>query len=248
MDALVLGPPDLLHGERPGEERVLAEVLVVAAAVRVADEVRRRAEEHLVGEEPRLLTEDGAVLVVELAVEGRGGRRGRRDTGGQRVLAGAAADAGAAVGHPEGRDAELRDPDDGALGELQDALLELRVLLDLADRDLLDLLLETHHLEQHRRPLLGRQVRVVPRQVVGGGRCRQHPDAQRDRQRGVQGPPEPFVLCHHRLHRLVTRNVSHAPWSWRGQIPFRSGGDAEAPGGCRVPSSAAAPGVANLPV
>ena len=69
---------DLLGRQDTRQVRVLTEVLIVPAIVRVTNEVHARSEQHVMRESPCLLAEDSASLIVQLAVESRGHSRGGR--------------------------------------------------------------------------------------------------------------------------------------------------------------------------
>ena len=170
-----LDAADDLRREGAGQVRVLAEELVVASAVRRADQVQDRSPEHLGA--PRRAAPRRAPrpsCVVEAAVEG--GRR--RDLGGQRGRgrlgeAVAAPDAGAAVGHPEVGDRQLRDALDVAAdqGEVAaHAVVRVPVVevlvVDGAVEDLLELLVQRHRVEQELGSLFRWESGVHPWQVL----------------------------------------------------------------------------------
>ena len=71
-DAVTLDRADLGDGHRAGEERVLAEVLEVASALRHAGEIQAGSLDDVQGEGARLYADDIAKLRRDRGVERRG--------------------------------------------------------------------------------------------------------------------------------------------------------------------------------
>ena len=115
-DALRLHAADPRAGHLAGQQRVLGEVLEVAAAERRALEVRARSEQHADALGAGLAPQRGADLLEQRHVPGRRERRARREAGGRAAAAQPrvverllAADAVRAVGEHDRRHAEPLD-------------------------------------------------------------------------------------------------------------------------------------------
>ena len=82
-DALALDAPHQRAGQLTGHQRVLSEVLEVAAAQRVPLDVHAWTEQHADAERPALLAERDADGVQQFSVPGGGETDGRGKTGGR---------------------------------------------------------------------------------------------------------------------------------------------------------------------
>ena len=163
LDAL-----DLLGRQGTRQVRVLTEVLIVPATVRVTHKVHARSEHHVMREGPCLLAEDSTGLIVQLAVEGRGHSHGGRQASRHRVIATRSAlHTRTTVGHADCGDTQFLDstdlpagvlpltPGQGTLGReyaalvlvatspVDDNRLTFVVLIEARDGDLLDLLFQS---------------------------------------------------------------------------------------------------------
>ena len=162
-DAVTLDRADLRHAHRAGEERILAEIFEVAAALRHPGEIHAGSLDDVQGEDERLDADDVAKLLGNRGVEGRGDRHRRRQRGGRGLRpAVVLTDADGTVGDAQRRDPQPSDPGHVARAG---ALRKLGHTPGSADK-LLELLGGSHGLEQTRRPLRGRSVFLHPWQVL----------------------------------------------------------------------------------